>query len=290
MKSKSIYTNILELNLAILFISTSGVLGKYIDLPVPIIVLLRALIAGFLLLVYCKVKKISFKIKTEDRLSILVGGLFLGAHWISYFYAIKFSNVAIGMLTLYTFPAIITLLEPLLTKSKFQVIHLALGGLVLFGVYLLSPNFNFESKDFIGVCLGILSAVFYSIRIIMLKSKVQHYNQSALMLHQLVIITIFLLPTYWMMDHSNIINFLPSTILLAVVTTAIGHTLFVYSLQHFTAASASLISSLQPIFGIILAMVFLGEYPNLQTVLGGLVIISTVLIESMRFIKLKKNS
>ena len=87
------------------------------------------------------------------------------------------------------------------------------------------------------------------------------------------------------MDTSNLLDYLPSTLLLAIITTAIGHTLFVYSLTYFSAASASLISSLQPIYGIILAMIFLSEYPSLQTILGGLVIISTVLIESRRLLK-----
>lgn len=285
MKDKSVITHILELNVAVLFISTSGVLGKYIELPVPVIIFLRSLLAGIILYAYCKIKKISIGVLSKDRTSIILGGLFLGAHWITYFYAVKYSNVAIGMLTLFTFPAITTLLEPLFTKSKFKWIHLLLGTLVLVGVFLLTPSFDYENDDFIGVCFGIVSALFYSIRIIMLKTKVKTYNQSALMFQQLLIISIVLIPTYFTMDRSNLLEYLPSTLLLAIITTAIGHTLFVYSLTYFSAASASLISSLQPIYGILLAMIFLSEYPNLQTILGGLVIISTVLIESRRLLK-----
>ena len=42
----------------------------------------------------------------------------MGGHWITYFYALKFSNVAIGMLSLYTFPVMTALLEPFFIKVK----------------------------------------------------------------------------------------------------------------------------------------------------------------------------
>jgi len=282
MKSKGIYANIFELNLAIIFISTSGVLGRYIDLPVPMIIFPRAFIAGIFLFLYCKIKGVKFKIETKDRLSVLVGGFLLGAHWITYFYALKLSNVAVGMLSLYTFPVITTILEPIILKSKFLFIHFVLGVMVLFGVYLLTQNISFESEYFKGICLGVFSAFCFSVRNIMLKAKVNNYNQSVLMFSQLAVISVFTFPMLIFFDDSNLIEYLPTTLLLALLTTAIGHTLFVYSLRNFSTASASLISSLQPIYGIVLAVFFLREYPSLMTALGGVVIISTVVIESLR--------
>ena len=282
MEIKTNYKDILELNLAVLFISTSGVLGKYIDLPVPIIIFLRAFIAGIFLFVYAKVKGFDFAITRKNRMHLMLGGIFLGAHWITYFYSLKFSNVAIGMLSLYTFPTITAILEPVILKKKFLMTHIALGIMVLFGIYLIAPGFNLENQYFMGVCFGLLSALFYSIRNIMLKSKGNNYNQSIVMINQLGVISIILIPTLGFFDSSHLVEYLPSTMLLAILTTAIGHTLFVYSLKRFSTTSASLISSLQPIYGILLAFIFLSESPNIKTILGGLVIISTVIIESRR--------
>jgi drug/metabolite transporter (DMT)-like permease len=39
---------------------------------------------------------------------------------------------------------------------------------------------------------------------------------------------------------------------------------------------------MSPVYGILLAVIFLDEYPSLITVLGGFVIVSTVVIEAMR--------
>ena len=47
-----------------------------------------------------------------------------------------------------------------------------------------------------------------------------------------------------------------------MVTTAIGHTLMVTSLKHFSVTTASIISSLQPVYGIIMAFLFLSEILN----------------------------
>jgi drug/metabolite transporter (DMT)-like permease len=71
-------------------------------------------------------------------------------------------------------------------------------------------------------------------------------------------------------------------LLLAFLTTAIGHSLMLHSLKFFSASTASIISSLQPIFGIILAFLFLQEMPTTNTFFGGGLILLTVVVESIR--------
>jgi len=137
--------NLISLNLAILFISTSGVLGKYIDMPVPVIIGFRALFACVLLFLFCKWKKLDLKILSKDRWAVFWGGLFMGLHWVMYFYSLKLSNVAIGMLSIFTYPVITTFLEPLILKTKFQKVHLLLGILVLVGISLLVPDFDLKN-------------------------------------------------------------------------------------------------------------------------------------------------
>ena len=84
------------------------------------------------------------------------------------------------------------------------------------------------------------------------------------------------------MDMSTITTQYPYVILLALVTTAIGHTLFVNSLKYFKASTASIIGSIQPIFGILIAFFFLNEKPTMHTFVGGSLILATVVIESIR--------
>lgn len=289
MSSKNFSSKIIELNLAVFFISTSGVLGRYIDLPIPITIGLRALIACIILYLFCKWKKFNFNIDQKDKKTIYLAGILLGAHWISYFYALKLSNVAIGLLSLFTFPAITAILEPIMLKTKLLKSHIALGLMILVGIYFLVPEFDIRNSYFKAVCFGTFSAFCFSIRNIMMKSKVDQYNGSILMVNQLVIVSILLCPLFFILDSSNILSYLPATLALGLLTTAIGHTLFLYSFKHFSAVSASIISSLQPVYGILLGILFLQEYPSSSTILGGVIIISSVIIESIRVQQLSKN-
>ena len=84
------------------------------------------------------------------------------------------------------------------------------------------------------------------------------------------------------LDTENIKTQYPYVLLLALLTTAIGHTLFINSLKYFKASTASIIGSSQPIFGIIIAYFFLNEIPTIHTFVGGALILSTVVIESIR--------
>ena len=84
------------------------------------------------------------------------------------------------------------------------------------------------------------------------------------------------------MDLSAFRSQLPYIIILAVVTTATGHSLMLHALQFFSATTASIISSLQPVFGIFLAFIFLGETPVQNTYIGGAIILVAVVIESFK--------
>ncbi len=279
-KNKSLQ-HLIELNFAILFISTSGALGRYIDLPVPITIGSRAILAGVFIFLYCKWRGFDLKIYKGDKRIIILSGLFMGLHWLTYFYALILSNVAIGMISLFTYPILTAFLEPIILKTKFQKVHLVLIFLVMLGIYFLIPDFNFENNHSKAIGLGILSALFYSLRNIITKSKVDKYNGSILMFYQLIIVSIALSPFFFILDTSGITAQFPAIITLALLTTAIGHTMFIYSFKNFSVTSVSIISSLQPVYGIIIGILFLSEYPQLRTVLGGSLIIISVIMESV---------
>lgn len=275
--------NLSILLLGTLFVSTSGVLGRYIAMPAEAIILCRAFLASILMFAFCKYQKIDFTIKSKkDKISFLISGFLMGAHWVTYFYALKLSNVALGMLSIYTYPVITAFLEPFFSKQKINVIHIFLAILVLIGVYVLVPEFSIENNELQGILFGILSAFFYALRNLMVKNEVKTYNGSLLMFYQMIVVTVFLIPTLFFSDFSNAINQLPLLLLVALLTTAIGHTLMVNSLKHFSATTTSIISSVQPIFGIIIAYIFVNEVPSFTTFIGGGLILSTVIIESFR--------
>jgi drug/metabolite transporter (DMT)-like permease len=278
-------TNLLELNLAMLCISTSGALGRYVDLPVPVTTASRGLLAFLVLLVFCRWKGISLKVYRKDMPIVLLSGILMALHWIFYFYALKWSNVAIGMLSLFTYPVITAFLEPILLKTKFQSIHLLLGALVLGGIYLLSPDYGLNGSMTLAVAMGILSALSYALRNILLKSKVNQYSGTMLMVYQTGVIGVLLFPFLFYTEVSLIINQWEGLLALAVITTAIGHSLFLMTFKNFSITAVSILSSIQPVYGILIGVFFLNEIPSLTTIFGGILILSSVVIESFRTAK-----
>ncbi|MFL0124730.1 EamA family transporter [Tenacibaculum maritimum] len=274
--------HLLVLLLATLFISTSGVLGKYIKMSPEVIIWFRSSLAMLFLYAFCKFKKVKLTISSSNHYTpFIISSVFMAMHWITYFYALKLSNVALGMLSLYTFPIITTLLEPVVFKTKFNPVHIVLAMLVLIGIYILSPDFNLGNSNVQGILMGLLSALFYAIRILILKPFTANYNGTMLMFYQTLIITVFLSPVLLFMDFLEIVNQFPYVLLLALLTTAIGHSLMVRSLKFFTVSTASIISSIQPVFGVVLAYAFLNEIPTWKTFIGGGLILTTVIIESV---------
>lgn len=275
--------NILELNLAVLLISTSGVLGRYISMSPPITIWFRCLLAALFLGGFIWYKKINLKVANKkDWKTIVLSGLFFGAHWITYFYALQLSNVAIGMLSLFTYPVITALLEPLFFKTKLNNKHVFLGIIVLVGIYFLTPEFNLSNNYTLGVIFGVISSIFYALRNILLKKKVSKYNGSTLMFYQMVTVTLVLWPAFFIFDINPIANDIPALLILALLTTSIGHTLFVMSFKNFSISTASIMSSVQPIYGIVFGMLILSEIPASKTLIGGFLILLTVVFESIQ--------
>lgn len=281
---KNQHTNhLLLLGFATLFISTSGVLGKYINLPTPLIIWFRSVLAALFLFLFCKYRKLNIKLRSKkDTPTIVFGGMLLGIHWVTYFLALKFSNVAVGMLSMFTFPVITAFLEPLFTKSKLNPIHIVLGFMVLLGIYILAPEISFKSSYFQGILLGVFSAICYTLRNLILKRHVTSYDGTVLMMQQCIIVSVLLIPVLYNLDIPQTKTQLPYLLILGLITTALGHSLFISSLKHFSVSTASIIGSAQPIFGIIMAYFFLNEIPTSNTFIGGALILATVVIESVR--------
>ena len=212
---------------------------------------------------------------------MILGGLLMGAHWITYFYSLKYSSVAIALLSLFTYPVFTAFLEPVLFKTRFNKVHLFLGLLVLSGIYFLSPEFDLQNDYFIAVIFGIASAIFYSFRNLLMKREVERYNGTVLMFYQILVVSVLLLPSVFFGNFEHVLSQWKPLLVLAVLTTCVGHTLFLKSFKNFSITAASIMSSIQPVYGIALAAIFLSEIPSMKTLFGGILIISAVVIESL---------
>ena len=273
--------DLLLLNLGMLFISTSGVLGRYIKMSPELTIFWRTAIAATLLLGICFWQGRSVWKNVRSDLGLLfIGGFLMAVHWVTYFYALHLSNVAIGMLSLFTYPILTAVLEPILLGTKFQRIHLLLGILTIVGIYFLVPNEDVSGNHWKAIGMGSLSAASYALRNILMKKPIQRHDGTKLMFYQTLTAACLLFPFLLMQGTSGFVAQWEAILFLALFTTVIGHTLFLLSFRRFSVTAASIMSCTQPIYGIILGVLFLGEYPPLTTYIGGGLILTAVIVES----------
>lgn len=273
---------LVALNLSMLFMSFSGVLGRYITMDSTLTTLFRCILATGVLYIFCRWMNMDLKLQSKKMWIYVVGSAaLLGAHWITYFYSLDLSNVALALLTLYSFPAMTAVIEPILTKTPFRLINIILALMVMLGVYIMMPVFDIEHVHTKAILLGLLSALFYSLRNIYVKKPSMVYNGSVLMFHQLWILVILLAPALFFIEVGPIIPQLKGIILLGLFTTALGHTLFLISLKYLPVIKASLIACVVPVYGVLWAYLFLNEVPTVNTLIGGVVILITVVISTL---------
>ena len=101
---------------------------------------------------------------------------------------------------------------------------------------------------------------------------------------------VLFLPFFNVKHNEKILEYWPYLLFLGIVSTAIGHSLFVKSLSKFNVTTASILCSIQPVYGVFLAYIFLNETPEKQTIFGGIIILSTVFIEAILDAKSKKKT
>lgn len=279
-------SNLIQLGLAIVVMSSSGVIGRYVDLPPPVTIWIRCMLGTLALYLVLKFGRISFKLGWGRHFQILFfSSVLMGLHWITYFYSLQLSNVAIGMLSLFTYPVMTALLEPLILQTRFRYSHLGLAIIAFAGVALLIPELTLKNDYTLGIVVGVFSALFYSIRNILLKKNISEHSGITLMFYQLLTLTILLVPVLFLFDFDmkqGIIANWHVLLLLGLFTTALGHTLFVLSFKHFSISTVSIISSLTPLLGAFLGYIFLDEVPAGRTLIGGLLIFLTVIAESLK--------
>jgi drug/metabolite transporter (DMT)-like permease len=268
--------------LATLCISISGPAGRYMDLDPPFVIFVRCLI-GFVCLMVIRIiagqESVQLPLKNK---TIVFTGAVMCVHWVLFFYSLKYSSVAIAAVSVFTYPLQTIIIESIILKRKINSFFMAMGLLVLAGVFILHSFDNVKSTYGLGIFLGCISGTMLAIRNIYSKMLLLRYSSNSTYLSQVFISCILLIPFAgrepWQAAMDNIVPLL----LLGVVTTTIGHLLMMKSFTFFTAGEVGLLVSGQPVFAIIIGYVFLGEEPSFKVIAGAFIILFAVFSTFLR--------
>ena len=221
------------------------------------------------------------KIQRRHLLLILLTGVILAFHWFCFFYSIHISSVAIGLLTFSSFPLFVTFMEPLFFKERLTWLNIMLAFMVVMGLILTVPAFDMKNQVTLGILWGILSGFTFAVLSLLNRSVTKFYPSMHITFIQNGAAAIVLLPAVFLLDFQiETLDYFLIPVL-GIFCTALSFGLFVKSLKLLTAKTVALIMSLEPLYGIILAIVIINEIPTRQTVIGGIIILGAVTIESL---------
>jgi len=282
---------LLEIHIAVLFFGLAGLFGKLVNQPPTVIVFGRVLFAMAFLLPAMWYLKQSLKLnRTRDYFALLLQGFILAVHWGSFFQAIQVSTVAVGLITFSTFPIFVTFLEPVFFKEKLQPADVVLALVTFTGVVLVVPAFNLDNTTTQGALWGMISGLTFALLSIMNRKYARAYSSLVVAFYQDAAAALFLLPFLFLPAPAMTLPDMLRLALLGIVFTGVAHSLFIRGLAHVKAHTASIIASLEPVYGILAATLLLGESPAIRELAGGAVILGAALYATARKAKGDQNA
>jgi drug/metabolite transporter (DMT)-like permease len=272
--------SLVNIHFAVLLFGIAGLFGKLIVLPAIIITLGRVLFATLGLGLFFSFSKTKLKIESKKLLLLLIiSGVILAFHWWTFFHSIQISTVAIGLLTFSSFPIFTVFLEPIFFKEKLYFQNIVIVIFTFLGIYLIVPDFDMSNLYFRGVIWGIISGFTFSIFQLFNRHLVKSITSLTITFYEVLVASIVLLPFLFFQNYNFKIQDILLLILLGTVFTALAHSLFIKGLKNVNVLTSSIITSLEPIYGIIFAIIILSEIPNYRVVIGGsLIIISNIFV------------
>jgi len=276
-------TSLLQIHGAVFLFGLAGLFGKLVSLPPTVIVLGRVVFATLFLSMVLAYRRQSVRLKNRRDAAMLAAlGVLLAIHWVTFFQSVQVSTVAIGLLTFSTFPVFVTFLEPLFFAESIAGPDVIVALVSFVGVALVIPSFDLGSNLTQGALWGVASGFTFAILSILNRRYVQTYSSLVIAFFQDGVAIVALFPFVLIAQPAFTLKDILLLAFLGVVCTGIAHTVFISGLVNVRAQTASIIASLEPVYGVVLSIFILGEIPTARVILGGAIILGAATYATSR--------
>jgi len=255
----------LQLHFVVLIWGLTAILGLLISISAVAVVFYRTLFATIILFLLLLFWKASFRVSVTEFFKIAGVGLIIGLHWILFFAAARVSTASVCLVGIATCSFWTSLIEPLMSSRKVKVYELALGILVVIGLYII---FSVEFQYIEGLILAVLAAILASVFTVLNGKLTHRHNHYIITFYEMMgafVGSILLIPLYFYYFDSEVIKFIPQEldwlylIILAGICTVLAFSMSVKIQKVLSAFVVNLTVNLEPIYGIVLAFLIFGE-------------------------------
>ncbi len=258
-----------QIHVCVVLWGVTAILGKLISLPATQLVWWRMLLVTAALACVPRVWRALATIPPRRMLAFAGIGCVVALHWLAFYGAVKLANASVAATTMALAPVVTALIEPALTGARFERHNLLLGILVIPGVALVVGGIptSMEIGFWVGVASAALAALFNAL------NKRYLGQHDALAVTGLELGAGFLLVAALapFISAPGSAFILPDVrdgawlLVLAFLCTLIPYAVALGALRHLSAFTAQLAVNLEPVYAIALAVLFLGEARELDT-------------------------
>jgi drug/metabolite transporter (DMT)-like permease len=285
---------LIQLHIAVFLAGFTAILGVLIKLNEGLLVWFRLFITVATLAIILLYRKQLLRISFKETWKIFGVGTIVAIHWVTFYASIKYANASVALVCFSATGFFTAFFEPLILKRRISLIEVGLGLLAIAGIYII---FDFHPQYKVGVIFGIISAMGSALFPIYNKQLLTRYTPRLLMFYELgggLLALTILVPFYLMQFPAA--YYLPTAtdwlwlLVLAWLCTVLSFDLQLNALKKISAFTANLTYNLEPVYGIILAFVFLNENKDLHTgfYFGVLLILLAVVLQMIRIYRSRK--
>lgn len=264
----------------------TAVLGKLISIPSVEMVLYRTLLAAVGMGVVMLFVKPSFSITRQDFIKLSLIGIIVAIHWITFFAAGKISNPSTSLVGFATCAFWAALFEPIAKRKKIQLLEIGLGVVGLVGLaIILAFDFAYPLGLFLGVISGMTAALFSVIN----SKLIYRVNAYTITFYEMIgacLSILLFLPLYKnsLATHHEL-NLVPTFVdwiyiaLMAWACSVYAYAAAIDLMKKLSVFFIQLALNLEPVYGIILALLVFGrqEVMNTNFYIGALIILGAVI-------------
>ena len=260
------FKHYLLLHFVVLIWGFTAVLGLLISIPPVEVVFYRTLIASVALAVVLLTGKKPWVLPRTRVLAILGTGTLIATHWILFFAAARVANASVCLAGMATCSLWTSLFEPWMTGRKIRAYEVGLGLLVIVGLYVI---FRFEFDHALGLAMAVASAMLGAVFTVLNARFAQAHDAYVITFYEMlgacVSVALFL-PYYAVyLSEASTLLLVPTAsdwgylLILSLVCTLYAFSVSVNLMRYVTAFAMNLTNNLEPVYGILLAVLIFGE-------------------------------
>ncbi len=274
-----------QLHLIVILWGFTAVLGLLITIPVVEMIFYRTFISAIALGFLVRLRKLNFGVDRVSFLKITSTGILFAAHWILFFLAARVANASVALVGFATTTFWTSLVEPIMTRKRIKGYEVFLGLMVVVGIYIIfQANLSYALGLSLGIGCAIIAAVFTVLNKMFIRTH-HHYTITFYEMAGAAISILIFLPLYSLTITKGSIDLTPTLLdwvyllVLSLICTVFTVSTATKLMKKLSAYSINLVVNLEPVYGILLAVLVFGdsEKMSLNFYIGGMIIILSII-------------